>query len=233
MRYERYYEDSPVYDATIEDIDMEAVKAYMKRIGYGKSPMEYLQENKGFLTYKGDVPQVSTACILLFGKRPQNFFPRARVRFIKYYGTEEKVGREMTVNSVCHRDYSIKGTEIQIKIFDDRLVFETPGKLPGIVRTDNIRHTHFSRNPKIAEYLKAYDYVKEFGEGVDRMCRELSATGTKEPQYHLVAFIMKASVWANVLEEGQENILSDQETTQKNYPENKRHTSPNCGLSTT
>ena len=64
-----------------------------------------------------------------------------------------------------------------------------------IVRTDNIRHTHFSRNPKIAEYLKAYDYVKEFGEGVDRMCRELSAIGTKEPQYHLVAFIMKASVW--------------------------------------
>ena len=118
--------------------------------------------------------------------------------------------QEMTVNSVCHRDYSIKGTEIQIKMFDDRLVFETPGKLPGIVRTDNIRHTHFSRNPKIAEYLKAYDYVKEFGEGVDRMCRELSAIGTKEPQYHLVAFIMKASVWANLLEEGQENTISDQ-----------------------
>ena len=279
---ERYYEDSPAYDATVEDIDMEAVKAYMKRIGYGKSPMEYLQENKGFLTYKGDVPQVSTACILLFGKRPQNFFPRARVRFIKYYGTEEKVGREMNVikdvtfegrileqiqktidyletqvkehsylgedglfktdreypkfviqemvvNSVCHRDYSIKGTEIQIKMFDNRLVFETPGKLPGIVRTDNIRHTHFSRNPKIAEYLKAYDYVKEFGEGVDRMCRELSAIGTKEPQYHLVAFIMKASVWANVLAEGQETAREGQENnpsdpmegdaTQKNYPE--------------
>ncbi len=270
---ERYYEDSPAYDANIEDIDMYAVKAYMKRIGYGKSPMEYLQENKGFLTYKGDVPQVSTACILLFGKRPQNFFPRARVRFIKYNGTEEKVGREMnvikdvtfegrildqiqktveyletqvkehsylgedglfktdreypkfviqemTVNSVCHRDYSIKGTEIQIKMFDDRLVFETPGKLPGIVRTDNIRHTHFSRNPKIAEYLKAYDYVKEFGEGVDRMCRELSAIGMKEPQYHLVAFIMKASVWANELEEGQENTVSDQKRPESDQKEN-------------
>ena len=80
-----------------KSIHMDAVKAYMKRIGYSKSPMEYLQENKGFLTYKGDVPQVSTACILLFGKRPQNFFPRARVRFIRYYGTEEKVGREMNV----------------------------------------------------------------------------------------------------------------------------------------
>lgn len=115
----------------------------------------------------------------------------------------------MVVNSVCHRDYSIKGTEIQIKMFDDRLVFETPGKLPSIVRTDNIRHTHFSRNPKIAEYIKAYDYVKEFGEGVDRMCRELSALGVEEPQYNLVAFIMKATVCAKVFEEGQGTIHAD------------------------
>ena len=109
-------------------------------------------------------------------------------------------------------------------MFDDRLVFETPGKLPGIVRTDNIRHTHFSRNPKIAEYLKAYDYVKEFGEGVDRMCRELSAIGTKEPQYHLVAFIMKASVWANVLE-GHPSDEAEGDITQKlprDYPETTR-----------
>ena len=255
---ERYYEDSPAYDATIDDIDMEAVRAYMQRIGYGKTELEFLKENKGFLTYAGDVPQISTACILLFGKRPQNFFPRARVRFIRYYGTEEQVGREMNVikdvtfegrlldqirktidyletqvkehsylgedglfrtdreypkfviqemvvNSVCHRDYSIKGTEIQIKMFDDHIVFETPGKLPGIVRTDNIRHTHFSRNPKIAEYLKAFDYVKEFGEGVDRMCRELTANGTDVPHYHLVAFIMKAEVYAHILGKEEES----------------------------
>ena len=43
------------------------------------------------------------------------------------------------------------------------------------------------------------------------MCRELSAIGTKEPQYHLVAFIMKASVWANLLEEGQEKARERQE----------------------
>lgn len=57
----------------------------------------------------------------------------------------------MVVNSCCHRAYNIKGTEIQIKMFDDRIVFETPGDLPGLVRPDNIHHTHFSRNPKIGE----------------------------------------------------------------------------------
>lgn len=39
------------------------------------------------------------------------------------------------------------------------------------------------------------------------MCRELSALGVKEPQYNLVAFIMKAAVCAKILEEGQETII--------------------------
>ncbi|MCD8206653.1 MAG: putative DNA binding domain-containing protein, partial [Bacteroidales bacterium] len=94
---ERYYEDAPMYNAEIDDIDMNAVETYIERIGYGRTAMEYLCENKGFITYKGEEAKISNACILLFGKHPQTFFPRARVRFVKYMGTEEKVGAEMNV----------------------------------------------------------------------------------------------------------------------------------------
>ena len=190
----------------------------------------YLKENRGFIKEKDGEIQISTAAILLFGKNPQNFFPRARIRFIRYEGTEEKFGTEMNVikdvifegtllnmineaiayldtqvkektylgpdgtfvtdeeypkfvrqelivNAVTHRAYSITGTDIQIKMFDDHIVVESPGKLPGLVRADNIRFTHFSRNPKIAEFLKNYKFVKEFGEGVNRMCNELEQVG--------------------------------------------------------
>lgn len=263
---ERYFEDTAAYDATIEDIDFNYVQELLNVIGYTKSPLEYLKENNNFITYKDGKEQISTACILLFGKKPQLFFPRARVRFIRYMGTEEKVGREMnvikdvtfkgriidqirktidylesqvkehtylgekgvfvtdreyspfvlqemTVNSICHRDYSIKGTEIQIKMFDDRLVFETPGKFPGIVRSDNIRHTHFSRNPKIAEFLKAYKYVREFGEGVDRMCKELEAKGLHDPKYILTAFILKSTVYAYNVKELQTSYAIKEDVT--------------------
>lgn len=271
---ERYFEDTAAYDATIEDIDFNYVQELLNVIGYTKSPLEYLKENNNFITYKDGKEQISTACILLFGKKPQLFFPRARVRFIRYMGTEEKVGREMnvikdvtfegriidqirktidylesqvkehtylgekgvfvtdreyspfvlqemTVNSICHRDYSIKGTEIQIKMFDDRLVFETPGKFPGIVRSDNIRHTHFSRNPKIAEFLKAYKYVREFGEGVDRMCKELEAKGLHDPKYILTAFILKSTVYAyNVKELQTSNTIKGNVTASGNVTVN-------------
>ena len=245
---ERFYEDTAVYGATVDDIDMDAVAEYTRLVGYSKTPLEYLRENNGFVTTnKQGEEDVSTACILLFGKNPQKFFPRARTRFIRYEGVDEKVGaemnvikdvtfegtilnqvrktidfietqvrehtylgqhgqfvtrrdypefviQEMTVNSVCHRAYSIKGTEIQIKMFDNRLVFESPGKLPGMVKPTNIRNTHFSRNPKIAAFLKAYHYVKEYGEGVDRIYRELEANGTSALSFRTDDFILKITV---------------------------------------
>lgn len=107
----------------------------------------------------------------------------------------EFVWKELIVNAVCHRNYYIKGTDIQVKIFDDHYTVESPGSLPGNVTKSNIRHTHFSRNPVIAEYLRAYEFVKEFGKGVDRMCREMETAGLKDPVYNNETFILSVSVY--------------------------------------
>ena len=91
--------------------------------------------------------------------------------------------------------YTSSGMNIQIKIFDDHITVESPGKLPGLVRADNIRFTRFSRNPKIAEFLKNYKFVKEFGKGVNRMCNELEQVGLKAPVYHTNAFMLQAVIY--------------------------------------
>lgn len=114
--------------------------------------------------------------------------------FITEEEYSEFVRTEIVVNAVTHRDYSIKGTDIQIKMFDYRLEVDSPGCFAGRVRKDNIRYTHFSRNPKIAAYLKNYGYVKEFGEGVDRMCRELEAVGLPDPTFNNDNFILRTTV---------------------------------------
>ncbi len=54
-----------------------------------------------------------------------------------------------------------------------------------------------SRNPKIAQYLKAYKYVKEFGEDMDRIYRELNVNHTNAPKVHLDTFILKITVYKN------------------------------------
>ena len=101
---------------------------------------------------------------------------------------------ELIVNAVAHRDYSIKGTDIQIKMFDDHLTVESPGILPGMVRVSNIREIHFSRNPKLVELLTAYDFVKEFGEGVDRVFGDMEAAGLPAPLYRQEEFMLYATL---------------------------------------
>jgi ATP-dependent DNA helicase RecG len=89
--------------------------------------------------------------------------------------------REVIVNAIAHRDYSITGTAIQVRMFDDRLEVESPGGLPGIVTVENIRRRHFSRNPQIVGVLKAWRYIEELGFGVDRVFREMEAVGATPP----------------------------------------------------
>ena len=113
----------------------------------------------------------------------------------------EFVWKEIIINSVAHRDYSIKGTDIQIKMFDDRITVESPGILPGIVRLNNLRTVHFSRNPNIARFLHEYDYVQEFGEGIDRMFNEMAAAGLPAPEYHDNAFMLNATIRNGVINE--------------------------------
>ena len=270
------FEDTPVIGATIDDIEMSAVRDYINVLGYGKSEIEFLTENYGFIMNGNPGRRISAAAILLFGKNPQRFFPRARIRFIKYHGTEEETGaqmnvvkditfegtilnqiykmvellelqideptflgpdgrfitqreyphfvlQELTVNSVAHRDYSIRGTEIQVKMFDDRIVFESPGTLPGNVKPDNIRHTHFSRNPHIAQFLKAYKFVKEFGEGVDRMSKEMEKVNMMPPTYQLFGFILKATASARPPRNENKSIAEASVNNNDNANKNTAH----------
>ena len=258
----RYFEDEPVYKATIDDIDLDFVTDYCRKIGYTKDAATYLRTNKGYITTVNGVEKVSGAAILLFGKDPQKFFQRARIRIVRYLGDEERFGREMNVvkdvwfegrilemtqkaidfvdtqikeytflgedarfvtipqyppfcwtelivNAVAHRDYSILGTDIMVKIFDHHYVVESPGILPGMVRIDNIRQMHFSRNPKIVQFMQQYKLVKEFGEGVDRMFREMAEAGNPAPEYRQVEFMVKVRLNSSLREE------NNQITTQK------------------
>ena len=147
------------------------------------------------VTFEGTIlNQVKKTIEFIETQVREHTFLGQHAQFVTKRDYPEFVIQEMTVNACCHRAYNIKGTEIQIKMFDDRLVFESPGKLPGQVKPNNIRHTHFSRNPKIAAFLKAYHYVKEFGEGFDRICREQEANGASVPSFRTDEFILKITV---------------------------------------
>jgi ATP-dependent DNA helicase RecG len=75
--------------------------------------------------------------------------------------------REAVVNAVCHRDYSISGQRIEVRLFDDRMEILSPGGLPGHITLDNILEEHYSRNPRLVRGLYYWGYIEELGQGID------------------------------------------------------------------
>lgn len=84
----------------------------------------------------------------------------------------EPACREALVNAVTHRDYSIEGRGIEIRIFDDRLEVLSPGKLLSkltIEDLEELKGAHETRNTYVARVLREYGYIRELGEGMRRM----------------------------------------------------------------
>ena len=76
------------------------------------------------------------------------------------------------INAITHRDYSIEGRGIEIRIYDDRLEILSPGKLLTsltIKDLEELKGVHQTRNTYIGRTLREFGYVRELGEGIRRM----------------------------------------------------------------
>ncbi len=75
--------------------------------------------------------------------------------------------REVVVNALIHRDYSIAGTDVTLSIFSDRLEIQSPGRLPNTVTVDGMRlGMRYSRNQTLANVMRDYGYVEARGMGI-------------------------------------------------------------------
>ncbi|THV25101.1 ATP-binding protein [Peteryoungia ipomoeae] len=96
----------------------------------------------------------------------------------------EEAVHELITNAVLHRDYSI-AADVQVRIFDNRVEIESPGKLPGHVTVENISRTQFARNPKIVRLINKYRNPpnKDVGEGVNTAFEAMEKLRLKKPQF--------------------------------------------------
>ena len=56
---------------------------------------------------------------------------------------------EAVTNAVAHRDYSMSGNKVRLRIFDDRLEIFSPGLLPGTMTPESLPYRQVSRNEAI------------------------------------------------------------------------------------
>lgn len=78
------------------------------------------------------------------------------------------VVREIIVNALVHRDYTIAGTDIMLAVYSDRLEITSPGRLPNTVTIEGIRRgQRYARNQTLVYIMRDYGYVEYRGMGIN------------------------------------------------------------------
>lgn len=103
----------------------------------------------------------------------------------------EKAFREAVANALVHREWDIN-SNINIRMFDDRIEIVSAGGLPSEISEDEYLRGGISilRNPIIANVFFRLHYIEAFGTGVQRIKAAYYGKNTK-PEFEILANSIK------------------------------------------
>jgi len=89
---------------------------------------------------------------------------------------------EIITNAVIHRDYYI-ADDIHVRIFDNRIEVQSPGRLPAHVTPKNILDERFARNGAIVRLLNKFPNPpnRDVGEGLNTAFDKMRELGLRDP----------------------------------------------------
>lgn len=106
---------------------------------------------------------------------------------------------EAMVNAVAHRDYSIYGSKIRLRLFADRLELFSPGGIPNTMTVESLPYRQSSRNEMISSLLAKCrmpestlemtdrtTMMDKRGEGVPIILDRSEQLSGKKPLYSLI-----------------------------------------------
>ncbi|GHU44751.1 ATPase AAA [Betaproteobacteria bacterium] len=104
---------------------------------------------------------------------------------------------EAVTNAVAHRDYSMAGTKVRLRLFDDRLELFSPGMLPNTMTTESLPFRQAARNEALTSLLARcpidddklathrQHIMDKRGEGVSIILEMSERLSGKRPEYSL------------------------------------------------
>ena len=123
--------------------------------------------------------------------------------------------REVILNALVHRDYSIhtEGMPIQIIMYEDRIEIRNPGGLYGRIKVDQLGKIQpDTRNPVIASELEVMKITENRYSGIPTIRRTMQEYGLPQPEFldERGSFIVKLYKYG----EGLQHILNDNNDNQ-------------------
>ncbi|MBQ8293330.1 MAG: putative DNA binding domain-containing protein [Bacilli bacterium] len=119
-----------------------------------------------------------------------------------------KAIREIILNALIHRDYSIhtENEPIRLTIFDDRIEISNPGGLYGRLSLDDLGKVHSDiRNPFIASVLEILEITENRYSGIPTIYAEMKKAGLLEPKFESSRGTFKVTLYNSK----KEDIIND------------------------
>ncbi len=135
-----------------------------------------------------------------------------------------KAIREALANAISHRDYETT-SRVQVRIFDDRMEFWNPGRLPEGWTVETLRHVHESipGNPSIAKQFFWVKYIEEVGTGTNKIIEWCIDWGLPEPEFEFTGTSLVVTLWKSKLNEEYLNTLGLNERQREAISYMKEH----------
>ena len=105
---------------------------------------------------------------------------------------------EIITNALIHRDYGV-ADDVHIRIFDNRIEVESPGRLAGHVSASNILDERFARNGNVVRIINKFPDApnKDVGEGLNTAFAAMKQLQLKDP----IITVLDHSVLVNIRHE--------------------------------
>ena len=106
--------------------------------------------------------------------------------------------REIVLNMIIHRDYRSASDSI-VKIFNDKIEFYNPGRLPESISIENLLSNDYKstpRNKKIAEFFKDLGLIEKYGSGIQRIINYFKKENLPLPEFKNISDGFQVTVFA-------------------------------------
>ena len=114
---------------------------------------------------------------------------------------------EAVDNAVAHRDYSIRGSKVRLRMFSDRVELCSPGALVNGMSIDELAYKQNTRNPAIANLLDRCPVPEEIesprltmmdrrGEGVPAILARSRRLSGRQPVYEMFGDELRLTIHA-------------------------------------
>lgn len=106
--------------------------------------------------------------------------------------------REIILNALIHRDYSIhtENDPIRLIIYNDRIEITNPGGLYGRLKIDELGKVHSDiRNPFIASNLEVLEITENRYSGIPTIYAEMKKAGLMDPKFESERGVFKVTLY--------------------------------------